>query len=114
MSMKHCECNDIGFCKRYNREMSLEDWDICRGAVWWVKERKITEWMSTPSPNRPQGQCIFYSGPALDEFGNQVVRRTCGCGGQRAIVPMVNCLHPSHDDPMPDDCQTRCTHYKGS
>ena len=114
MSLKHCVCSNPGYCDRYKREMSLEDWDVCRGGVFWLKERKVSEWLSGPSPNRPQGQCIFYNGPTLDEFGNQKIHRTCGCGGQRAVVPLINCLHPSHVDPMPDDCQSRCTHYKAN
>lgn len=113
MSLKHCECNGPGHCPRYNREMTLEDWDICRGAVWWLKERKVTEWMSeTRSSANGSTGCIFANGPALDEHGFQVVRRTCGCGGQRAVIPMINCLHPSHTDPMPDDCAMRCSHFK--
>ena len=109
--MTHCECTGPGFCPRYNREMTQEDWDVCRAAVPWLKARYVEQWLKSQPAELRTGQCVYFAGPALDEHGFQKVKRGCGCGGRRAVEPQIQCLHPLHPDPMPDDCQTRCIHF---
>lgn len=112
--MSACQCTGPGWCPVYGREMGQEDWDICRGAVSWLKQRYVERWLTETAQERPNsGKCVYNAGPALDEFGIQRVRRGCGCGGRRANEPLITCLHASHQDPMPDDCESRCTHFKG-
>jgi hypothetical protein len=103
-----CECTGPGFCPVYQRDMTQEDWDVCRAGVDWLKARKIHEWSQQTGRT---GGCVYNAGPWLDEHGIQRVKRGCGCGGRRAIEPMLKCLHPLHSDPMPDDCETRCIHF---
>ncbi len=112
--MPACQCTQPGWCSVYSREMGQEDWDICRSAVPWLKQRHEEQWLREKAQQGPNtGKCIYNDGPALDEHGIQKVRRGCGCNGRRSNEPLITCLHPLHKDPMPDDCEPRCVHFKG-
>lgn len=109
-----CQCSGPGYCQVYNRMMSQVDYDICSGAVPWMKERYREQWLrESKAMEGTTTGCIYNMGPALDEHGIQRVRRGCGCGGRRKNEPLITCTHPLHTDPMPDDCESRCGHFKG-
>jgi len=107
-----CKCLSAGYCSVFDREMSESEWNACCRAIHSVKEDYYKSWCREKrTKSGTISGCVFSDGAALDEFGNQKTRRTCGCGGLRTIEPLITCLHPSHEDPMPDNCYERCNHF---
>jgi len=107
-----CVCTESGTCSFFKREMSDTDFDICRNCFnnqsrasivsQWYKER-----------GRKLGilnGCALKGDPVLNEFGNQKIRRTCGCGGQKAEIPLFECHHPQPRT-AEEDCEKRCSDY---
>ena len=110
--MNGCQCDSAGHCKVFDRDMDQSDFDTCKSAVHFLRVESYLKWSKEKRLKLgPVAPCVYLDGPSIDEFGNQRVRKTCGCGGRRSTEPLVVCLHPSHADPMPDDCISRCTNF---
>lgn len=105
-----CQCAGPGDCPVFHRAMDQADYDVCSGAVQWLKAREMARWLQ-PSAAEAGRSCVYDNGQAFDEHGLPLKRRTCGCNGQKPVILMKNCMHPSHQDPMPEGCESRCSHF---
>lgn len=104
-----CVCPGPGFCTKYARQMDQADWDICSGAVGWLKERHVARWVKETGPT-----CAFDAGPLLDEHGIPRKKRTCGCGGLPPVIAFKDCTHPqmiAAKTPGEDACELRCAFF---
>ena len=106
-----CRCEGPGHCPVFDRNMDQAEFDICSGAVQWLRLRHVGEWLR-PKMAESGRVCVFDGGAALDEHGIPIKRRGCGCNGQPPVIPMKKCVHPLHPDPMPEGCENRCTHIE--
>jgi hypothetical protein len=105
-----CICPGPGYCTKYARQMDQGDWDICSGAVGWLKDRHAVQWVQSSGSS-----CAFDGGPLLDEYGIQRKKRGCGCGGVPAIVGYKVCSHPqmvASKTPGEDACELRCAFFQ--
>lgn len=104
-----CICPGPGYCTKYARQMLQDDWDICSGAVGWLKQRHVAQWVKSTGPS-----CVFDGGPLLDEYGLPRKKRGCGCGGRPAVISLKNCTHPqmiTAKTPGEDGCESRCNFF---
>lgn len=104
-----CQCDGPGFCHVYKREMTQADWDICHGAVDWLKARFAQDWIKQAGAT-----CAYDAGPLLDATGTPVVKRTCGCNGQPPVLALKNCTNPqmiASRTPGEDGCIYRCSYF---
>lgn len=104
-----CTCTGPGYCTRYAREMNQADWDICRGAVDWLKADHVKRWMKESGAT-----CVYDAGPLLDEQGVPVKKRGCGCNGQPPVISLKACTNPqmvAARTPGQDGCEHRCAFF---
>lgn len=104
-----CICPGPGYCTKYARQMAQDDWDICSGAVGWLKERHVAQWVKSTGPS-----CAYDGGPLLDEYGVPRKKRGCGCNGVPPVIALKNCSHPqmiAAKTPGQDGCELRCAFF---
>jgi len=111
MKNEHCDCENDGFCPRYQQEMAGRLRSICRGEqvdagtaaqyrqLWAAKVK------NTPNPE-VLTKCPFLGEPVKDAAGENVKQACAPCGG--ALRQVFACKHPSRepDQVTVADCAT--------
>lgn len=90
--------------------MTQADWDICSGAVAWLRRRSVDQWIKDTGP-----ACEFDAGPLMDAQGVPVKRRGCGCDGRPPVIALKDCTHPqmvASRTPGQEGCESRCVFFK--
>jgi ADP-heptose:LPS heptosyltransferase len=104
-----CDCQEDGFCQRYNREMHGRLRQICQGENIdpGMAEQYRALWRAQANGHTPtltDVVCPFAGAELRDEDDRAVTRECWSCGGKKLKV--FNCKHPSRepDQVTVDDC----------
>ena len=97
-------------CPTYGRYMNPDDYAQCSRSPYRDKLRTMSLWLQDKIGVTGR-KCVFDDGPAIDENGVRVWKKSCRCLAEESPAAMRTCLHPLHSHIVPEGCETNCRHF---